>query len=224
MGDFHIVAAKIVVQMSPLEKIIVHFPHISDEQKAAVSTTDGPMLIIAGPGTGKTFVFALRTLYLILSGKATPSEIVLTTFTEKAAFELRDRISQMARELGLKAPLHEIKIGTIHSICDSQISKYITHTPLKRNYVVLDELTQYLFIFEHFNEIMGEQTDGKYLGRWSSKWSTIKGVIPYFNKITEELIDSRELSESESPSTSTRPLPLVLISSSGFRWGKRERQ
>jgi len=56
-----------------------------DRQKA-VFETDGPTLIIAGPGTGKTYTLVLRTLYLILTEKAKPSEIVLTSFTEKSAF------------------------------------------------------------------------------------------------------------------------------------------
>jgi len=51
------------------------------EKQRAIFETDGPTLIIAGPGTGKTYMLALRTLYLILSGRAKPSEIVLTSFT-----------------------------------------------------------------------------------------------------------------------------------------------
>lgn len=182
-----------------LENIINYFPNLNDKQKAAISITEGPLLIIAGPGTGKTFVLVLRTLYLLLSGKANPSEIILTTFTEKAAFELRDRISQIERKLKLKLQLHEIKIGTIHSICDSFISKYISYTQLKNNYIILDEITQYLFIFENFDEIIGNPTNWKYLGKWSSKWTTIKGLVPYINKITEELIEPEHLLKSNNP-------------------------
>ncbi len=179
-----------------IELIKEHFPDLNDAQLKAITEADGPVLIIAGPGTGKTLVLVLRTLYLLLSGKAVPSEIILTTFTEKASFELRDRISQIARKLGYKGQLHELKIGTIHSICSDFIDKYIQHTPLKNNYVILDELTQYFFLYENFNEIVGKSCNDKFLNRWSTKWTTIRGLIPYLNKITEELIGINKLSVS----------------------------
>lgn len=185
--------------MNVLEGIEDVVPGLNNEQLDAITSTEGPILIIAGPGTGKTLVLVLRTLYLLLSEKASPSEIVLTTFTEKAAFELRDRISQIARKLGLKAQLHELRIGTIHSICDGFISKFIHYTPLKYNYVILDELTQCFFLFEHFEEIVTEPRNGKYLNRWAGKWNTIKGLVPYLNKITEELIEPKRLLKSENP-------------------------
>jgi len=124
------------------------------EKQKAVFDVEGPTLIIAGPGTGKTYTLVLRTLYLILSGKAKPSEIILTTFTEKSAFELRDRLSLFARKLDEKINLHELLTGTIHSICDQFNIKFIKNTPLKKNYIVLDELTCSLFINEYFDLII----------------------------------------------------------------------
>lgn len=180
-----------------LSEIIELFPSLNKEQQKAITTTEGPLLLIAGPGTGKTLVLVLRTLYLIKTGKALPSEIVLTTFTEKAAFELRDRISQISRKLKMKESLHEIKIGTIHSICEGYISKNLFYSPLKNNYLTLDDLTQYLFIYEHFNEIVGGARNDLYLGKWKTKWSTIKALVPFINKITEELIDPEQLLCSE---------------------------
>src|SRR6267143_5400758 len=66
------------------------FPSLNDGQVNAIRTVQGPLQIIAGPGSGKTLVLVLRTLYLLLTGKAQPKEILVTNFTEKAAFELRD--------------------------------------------------------------------------------------------------------------------------------------
>lgn len=180
------------------EKILHNFPTLNSAQKEAIFHSTGPLLIIAGPGTGKTLVLVLRTLYLIFSGKALPSEIILTTFTEKAAFELRDRVRQIAKKLELEGDLHEIKIGTIHSVCDSFISQFLSHTPLGKNYIVLDDLTQVLFIFDHFKALVEKQPDGTYLGSWKNKWETIKKLAQYFNKITEELIDPAALSESNT--------------------------
>lgn len=179
--------------MDALQLIQSHFPTLNQSQKKAITKTEGPVQIIAGPGSGKTFVLVLRTLYLLLSEKASPKEIVVTTFTEKAAFELRDRIHQIAKQLNYKGPIHELKIGTIHGICDKFIGQFRHHTKLKNNYEVLDELTQSLFLYENFKEIVEPPKDEKFLGRWKYKWTTIEGLIPYLNKITEELIDPEVL-------------------------------
>jgi len=172
-------------------KFIETFGLGSDKEKQkAVFETDGPTLIIAGPGTGKTYTLVLRTLYLILSGKAKPSEIILTTFTEKSAFELRDRLSLFAGKLGEKINLHELLTGTIHSICDQFNIKFIQNTPLKKKYLVLDELTCSLFINEYFNLIIEPFNDGeRFFGKWKGKWDSIERVKGFFDKITEELID-----------------------------------
>lgn len=183
--------------MTILEKIKEVVPDINDEQIDAITTTEGPLLIIAGPGTGKTLTIVLRTLYLLLTEKAQPQQIILTTFTEKAAFELRDRVSQLSRKLGYKGQLHLLKIGTIHSLCNEYLSKFLNRTPLKRNYNVLDEVTQNFFLYEHFNEIISSK-NGKFLGKWKNKWTAIKGIIPYFNKITEELIEPLDLLKSQN--------------------------
>jgi len=110
------------------------FPTLNKSQIEAIMTVDGPVQIVAGPGSGKTLVLVLRAMFLLLTGRAQPNQILLTTFTEKAAFELRDRINECARLLGYHGPLYEIRVGTLHSMCDEFIRKYIIHTPLKKNY------------------------------------------------------------------------------------------
>lgn len=179
-------------------KFIETFGLGSDKEKQkAVFETDGPTLIIAGPGTGKTYTLVLRTLYLILSGKAKPSEIVLTTFTEKSAFELRDRLSLFSKRLGEKINLHELITGTIHGICDNFNSTFIKQTPLKKNYTVLDDLACSLFINEHFEAIIEPFHDGeKYFGRWKGKWDTISRIKNFYDKITEEIIAPDDLTDS----------------------------
>lgn len=185
--------------MDVLKNIREVVPDLNNEQIEAITSTERPVLVIAGPGTGKTLTMVLRTLYLLLSGKAKPEEIILTTFTEKAAFELRDRVSQLARKLGYEGQLRLLRVGTMHSLCDKFISKFLSSTPLKKNYTILDELTQNFFIYEYFDDIISPPTDGKFLGKWSSKWQTIKGIIPYLNKVTEEMIDSSSLTKSKKP-------------------------
>lgn len=62
-------------------------PNLNEDQLKAITHVNGPMIIIAGPGAGKTPTLVLRARSIILSRKADPKEIMLTTFTEKAAFE-----------------------------------------------------------------------------------------------------------------------------------------
>ena len=70
----------------------------TDEQKQIIQTTDCPLLVIAGPGTGKTFTLVKRIISIIKSKKARPEEILMITFTEKAANELITRISKEFRQ------------------------------------------------------------------------------------------------------------------------------
>lgn len=73
--------------------IFNNFGAMNKSQRAIVANTEGPLLVIAGPGSGKTFSLVLRTLNLLLLKKAEPRDLVICTFTEKVAFELLDRIS-----------------------------------------------------------------------------------------------------------------------------------
>lgn len=177
-----------------------HYSFLNGAQREAVALTDGPLLIIAGPGSGKTLVLVIRTLNILLQGKATPQEIVLCTFTEKAAFELRDRVAQAARTVGYTGDLSQLQVGTIHGICNRYLTRFRHHTALQSSYEVLDELTQSLFLFENFEAIVQEPaTNGKYLGKWSTRWTAIEGLTEFFNKITEELVDPRALVASSDP-------------------------
>jgi len=185
--------------MGIAEPILREFPSLNGSQKDVISHTKGPMLVIAGPGSGKTRVLILRTLNLLLQKLAEPSEILLCTFTEKAAFELRDRLSLAAKKLGYEGDLANILVGTIHSIANEFLLRYRHYTPLGRNYEVLDDLTQLLFIYEHFKEIIGTEEDNCYLVHWTTRWTAVKGVRDYINKITEELIDSEQLCASLDP-------------------------
>jgi DNA helicase-2/ATP-dependent DNA helicase PcrA len=173
--------------------ILNNYPDLSETQCKIVGHQDGPLLVIAGPGSGKTYSIVLRALNLLLLGRADPKEIVLATFTEKAAFEMRDRLSAAARKVGYTGDLSELSISTIHSLCNRVLIQHRHRTPLGHNYDTLDELTQLLFIFEHFDKIIGKQESNLFLGRWKTRWTAIEGARDYFDKITEELVDSTQL-------------------------------
>src|SRR5437588_9620587 len=107
---------------------------MNNAQRAIVGHESGPLLVIAGPGSGKTFSIVLRTLNLLLLERATPAEIVLCTFTEKAAFELRDRVASAARKIGYNGDLTALRVGTIHGICNRFVLEFRHKTPLGSGY------------------------------------------------------------------------------------------
>ncbi len=179
--------------------ILEHFPSLNAVQREIIGHVDGPLLVIAGPGSGKTHSIVLRALNLILLEKALPRQIVLCTFTEKAAFEMRDRLAAAAREVGYARDLSELPASTIHSFCNRVLSQHRHRTELGHSYDTLDELTQLLFIFEHFDEIVGSVSNGLFLGHWRTRWTAIEGVRGYFDKITEELVDAGRMTASTDP-------------------------
>lgn len=176
--------------------ILENFPDLNSAQREIIAHSDGPLLVVAGPGSGKTYGIVLRALNLLLLKRAAPKEIVLCTFTEKAAFEMRDRLSAAAQKVGYRSDLSELRVSTIHGLCNHILAQHRHRTELGNNYETLDELTQLLFIFEYFDEIIGPEDNGLYLGHWKSRWTAIEGVRSYFDKITEELIELKPLAAS----------------------------
>src|SRR5580700_5523321 len=90
-------------------------PYLNDlnpEQRQAVETLDGPVLVLAGAGTGKTRVLTTRIAHILANGRARPSEILAVTFTNKAAREMKERVGQMVGEAVEGMPW----LGTFHSI------------------------------------------------------------------------------------------------------------
>jgi DNA helicase-2/ATP-dependent DNA helicase PcrA len=185
--------------MSVCEAIRQEYPELDAAQLEAIALIEGPVLIIAGPGSGKTLVLVMRALNILLQGLAEPREILVCTFTEKAAFELRDRISAAAKRLNYSGDLSDLLVGTIHGLCNEFLMTHRHRTPLGNNYEVLNELTQLLFLFDNFDTIIGPEVDGKYLTRWTTRWTAIESARSYFDKITEELINLRELAGSPDP-------------------------
>ena len=92
---------------------------LNKEQAEAVAWGDGPLLIVAGAGTGKTTVITERIANLIKAGKAKPEEILALTFTEKAAEEMADRVEQIFPD-----NYSEFWISTFHSFCERALKNY----------------------------------------------------------------------------------------------------
>src|SRR5947209_13025903 len=147
------------MDIAPELQLLPESLDLNDEQRAIITHDDGPLLVLAGPGSGKTHSLILRAMNLLLLNKATPEEIVLCTYTEKAAHEMQDRIFDLARSVEYNKDITQMRIGTIHSICNRFISENLHRVPtLGNGYETLDQLTQRLFIFGHLDEICKPNT------------------------------------------------------------------
>lgn len=111
---------------------------LNDEQRRAVETTEGPLLIQAGAGSGKTKTLTHRIAYIIASGKAQAHNILSVTFTNKAAKEMRERVATL---LGANADNRSFMpyMGTFHSICVRILRQDGEHIGIPRTFVIFDE-------------------------------------------------------------------------------------
>jgi DNA helicase-2/ATP-dependent DNA helicase PcrA len=107
---------------------------LNPPQKEAVLTTEGPVLMLAGAGTGKTAALTARLAHLVRSRCAWPSEILCVTFTNKAAREMRHRVGQLIGDAVEGMPW----LGTFHSICARMLRRHAELVGLQSNYTIID--------------------------------------------------------------------------------------
>lgn len=106
---------------------------LNDRQKEAINITEGPLLVLAGAGSGKTKVLTTKVAYLVLEKNVAPSNILAITFTNKAAKEMKERILSMVGAVGYK-----IQISTFHSFGLSILQKHYDKLGLSKNFTILD--------------------------------------------------------------------------------------
>jgi DNA helicase-2/ATP-dependent DNA helicase PcrA len=111
---------------------------LNPEQHRAVETTEGPLLILAGAGSGKTKTLTHRIAYLLATGKATPFNILAVTFTNKAAGEMRERVAKILHQDPENRGLMPF-LGTFHSICVRMLRQDGEYIEIPRNFVIWDE-------------------------------------------------------------------------------------
>jgi len=106
---------------------------LNPQQQQAVMASTGPVLVLAGPGSGKTRVLTQRIAYLIGYMGVRPYHIVAVTFTNKAAREMENRVSQL-----LGQTTRGLTLGTFHAICARLLRREAEHLPFESNYVIFD--------------------------------------------------------------------------------------
>ncbi len=184
------------ITLGKRNQIMFDFGQANEEQKKAIRHLDGPALIIAGPGTGKTFTLVKRVVYLIVEKGVKPENILIATFTEKAAKELITRITNELIKLNIDVNINDLYIGTFHSICLRLIKENVEFTRLKKNYRLMDEFDQKYLIYRNhkrFDEIPNLEL----IADKMSAWEKAKQLSYYFNAISEELITADDLRKDE---------------------------
>ena len=106
---------------------------LNNEQRLAVETTEGPLLVLAGAGTGKTRVLTTRFAHILLTKRAFPGQVLAVTFTNKAAREMRERIAAM-----LQQPVEGLWLGTFHALCARMLRRHAEHVGLTPQFNIID--------------------------------------------------------------------------------------
>lgn len=160
------------------------------QQLEAILATEGPVLIIAGPGSGKTFTLVERIVYLITHEGVTPESLFVVTFTDKAARELTTRISNRLGELGIKFNLNEMYLGTFHSICLRILEEFREFTRLKRSFTLFDQFDQQYFLYQRIREFRSLPDSQLVMGdEQSGRWAQSEQLLKWLNKVSEEALD-----------------------------------
>lgn len=155
---------------------------LNPAQKEAVTHKGGPLLIIAGAGTGKTSVITRRIAYLIEQKIAKPSEILALTFTEKAAAEMEERVDQL-----VPYGYTDIQISTFHAFGDQLLRDYAIDLGLPANFKVLTGVEQAIFMRQNIYAFELE-----YFRPVANPLSHIEALLSHFSRLKDELITPGE--------------------------------
>jgi superfamily I DNA/RNA helicase len=204
-----------------LQNLWQHFSFTPNEgQRQAIEHTEGPLLLSAGPGSGKTRVLLWRTVNLIVFHKVPPGEIFLATFTEKAARQLKEGIQHLLGHVtnvtGQTFDLSEMAIGTVHAICQQLLTDRRFTDGGDRRVVprLMDSLGQYFHLsrqvwtdlmetggFERSEEYSSFHAGHQFINGYldpkenppGSRHFAVENTKRVFNRFSEEMLAGREL-------------------------------
>ncbi len=172
---------------------------LNPEQRRAVETTEGPLLIQAGAGSGKTKTLTHRIAYLIATNKATPYNILAVTFTNKAAKEMRERIAHLLHEDADNRGFMPF-MGTFHSICVRLLRQDGEYIGVPKNFVIFDESDRVSAVKQASRQLMIDE-----------KSFPPKSMSNLISSAKNDLVDPIEyasLADSPTQATAAKIFPL----------------
>ena len=161
--------------LSPLSETPPYLAGLNPDQRAAVEATDGPVLVLAGAGTGKTRVLTTRLAHILQQNKAFPSQILAVTFTNKAAGEMRERVSSL---LGGQM-VEGWWLGTFHALAARMLRRHAGLVGLNQDFTILDDDDQ-MRVLKQIAEAQGvdvKKSPPKLLLSLISRWKD-RGLRP----------------------------------------------
>ena len=168
----------------------IFLSELNKQQISAVLNTEGPTLVVAGAGSGKTKVLTSRLAYIVSEKKAWPNQILCVTFTNKAAKEMRDRVIKI-----LKGKVNSLSwLGTFHSISVKFLRRHAEAINMKSNFTILDTDDQKKLIK---NICKAENIDAKkiapqFIMAMIDRWKN-KGLFPHNVKLSKKLIFENQI-------------------------------
>ena len=188
--------------------------NLNKEQLEAVTHQNGPLLIVAGAGTGKTTVITKRIAHLIEAGLAKPDEILALTFTEKAAGEMQERA-----DLLLPLGYHDMWISTFHSFCERILQQHGLDIGLPGDFKLLDETKAWMLVHNNL-----EKFDLDYYKPLGNPKKFISALLKHFSRCKDEVINPADyLSYAEGLKLSNDSAEGVLGESKNQKIGKTQK-
>ena len=174
-------------------------PELDRRQRAVIGHLEGPLLVIAGPGAGKTRTIVWRAVNLLLLGCIDADELVMCTFSKRAARELRQRFTAAAQAAGCAGDLSSVRVATVHGLCRRILSEHGASAGLKPDPALLSEREQLDLLSAHFHRVFGPDRDALYRHGWRTDEFALRQARRYFERIAEEAIDLDALTDAEDP-------------------------
>ena len=152
-----------------------YLDELNKNQKEAIIDLDGPCLIVAGAGSGKTKVLTSRVVHIIKQKKAWPNQILCVTFTNKAAREMQNRITNSLNEKVSSLPW----LGTFHSVCAKLLRRHAEAVGLNSNFTIIDQEDQIRLIKNicKAENIDIKKISPKFVLSFINQWKN-KGLLP----------------------------------------------
>ena len=175
----------------------VRFDYLSplnEKQREAVEGLEGAWLVLAGAGTGKTRVLTTRLAHLLNTGKVYPSQVLAVTFTNKAAFEMKERISMMMGG----APVEGWWLGTFHSLAARMLRRHAGLVGLSSNYTILDPDDQ-VRLLKQIMEVNGVDT---------KKWVP-KMCISFIDRWKDRALLPDKVTGDDAGDVADRKMPML---------------